>query len=42
MSPDNDEYELLLEDLQDRVVEHQGETIYVVGTGGKHLKIIIL
>ena len=35
VSPNNEEYEMLLDDLKDRVMEHQGETIYVVGTGGK-------
>ena len=25
---------MLLDDLKDRVMEYQGETIYVVGTGG--------
>ncbi len=35
VSPNNEEYELLLDDLKDRVMEHQGETIYVVGTGGR-------
>ena len=34
VSPNNEEYEMLLDDLKDRVMEHQGETIYVVGTGG--------
>ena len=37
MSPNTEEYEMLLDDLKDRVMEHQGETIYVVGTGGKVL-----
>ena len=36
VSPNTEEYEMLLDDLKDRVMEHQGETIYVVGTGGKY------
>ena len=35
ISPTHEEYDVLLERLSERISEAQGETIYVIGTGGK-------
>ena len=34
VSPSNEEYEILLDQLRERISENQGETIYIIGTGG--------
>ena len=35
MSPSNDEYDLLLERLRERMMSTNRETIYEIGTGGE-------
>lgn len=35
IGPNNDEFEILIETVQERTIEGQGETIYEIGTGGK-------
>ena len=34
VSPSNEEFEMLLEEIRTRIMETQGETIYELGVGG--------
>lgn len=35
VSPTNEEYDMLIDRLKERIMENQGETIYEIGVGGK-------
>ena len=39
VSPTEEEYDQLLQRLQIRIDENQGETIFIVGVGGKTLNV---
>jgi len=39
VSPTEEEYDQLLQRLQIRIDENQGETIFIVGVGGKTLDV---
>ena len=42
MSPDEDQYEFLLQQLRQRIEEGQGETIYEIGLGGNLFTLTLL
>lgn len=36
VSPNNEEYDIIVDIIKERLDEGQGETIYEIGTGGKY------